>query len=125
LEDQQHKYDDIIKILEDLGLGFIRVKKLHFTLLSLFDEKRKQNPFYLRSTITAVKKFFEEYKRELSSPLNIECNLIPPGSLYNNDAEEICMLSDGTVIAMANLENSDTQTFIRIGDDLAGVYRKN
>ena len=75
-EDQQHKYHDIIKILQDLGLGFIRVKKLHFTLLSLFDEKRKQNPFYLRLTITAVKKFFEEYKRELSGPLNIKSNLI-------------------------------------------------
>ena len=75
-EDQQHKYDDVIKHLEDLGLGFVRVKKLHFTLLSLFDEKRKQNPFYLRSTITAVKKFFEEYKSKLRGPLNIECNLI-------------------------------------------------
>jgi hypothetical protein len=33
--------------------------------------------------------------------------------------DEIRMLSDGTVRAMTNLENSDTQTFIRIGNDLA------
>lgn len=118
-EDQQHKYDDIIKILEDLGLGFIRVKKLHFTLLSLFDEKRKQNPFYLQSTITAVKTFFEEDKRELSGPLNIKCNLIRPGSWYNNDMKKIRMLSDGTVVAMADLENSDTQKFTRVGNVLA------
>ena len=117
-EDQQHKYDDVIKHLEDLGLGFVRVKKLHFTLLSLFDEKRKQNPFYLRSTITAVKKFFEEYKSKLRGPLNIECNLIRPGSWYN-DMKEIRMLSDGTVVAMADLENSDTQKFARVGNVLA------
>jgi len=118
-EDQQQKYDDVIKHLEDLGLGFVRVKKLHFTLLSLFDEKRKQNPFYLRSTITAVKKFFEGYKSELSGPLNIKINLIRPGSWYNNDMKEIHMLSDGTVVAMADLEDSDTQKFTRVGNLLA------
>jgi hypothetical protein len=38
--------------------------------------------------------------------------------------KEISMLSDGTVVAMADLENSHTQTFIRIGADLAGYLQE-
>jgi hypothetical protein len=39
--------------------------------------------------------------------------------MYDKDKKEIPMLSDGTVIAMANQENSYTQKFIKLGDDLA------
>lgn len=40
-EDQQQKYDDIIKILVDLGLGFIRVKK--YILLFYPFSMKKEN----------------------------------------------------------------------------------
>ena len=55
----------------------------------------------------------------MSGPLNIKINLIRPGSWYNNDMKEIRMLSDGTVVAMADLEDSDTQKFTRVGNLLA------
>ena len=53
----------------------------------------------------------------MSGPLSIKCNLVRAGSLYNN-GQEVPMISDGTIILMADLENPTTQKFIRIGNAL-------
>jgi hypothetical protein len=117
LEEQKVIFDQIIGSIQCLGYYFKRVEDLHFTLLPLFDNKRKQNPYSLRLTYEAIERFFNEYEHK-TGPLNIDCNIVRPGSFYKGK-NEIPMLSDGTVIAMADQESSFTQMFIRVGNALA------
>jgi hypothetical protein len=113
----EKEVEDITIKLKDLQLGFRPAKKLHFTLLSLFDKQRKIDPFFLKATLDCVKRFFEQYRQFMSGPLNIKSSLVRPGSWYK-DGQEVPMISNGTVIIMADLESPSAQKFIRIGDVL-------
>jgi hypothetical protein len=117
------EFEDIRTKLKDLGLGFRSAKRLHFTLLSFFEEHRKQNPFYLKVTLDCVKKFFDNCHQYMSGPLRIESSLVRPGSRYKG-GREVPMISDGTVILMADLESTPAQRFLRIGNVLERYLRQ-
>ena len=120
----EEELEDILTGLKNLQLDFKPAKKLHFTLLSLFDEHRKQNPFYLKATLDCVRRFFDQYCHFMSGPLSIESSLVRPGSWYR-DGQEVPMSSNGTVILMADLESASTQKFIRIGNVLEKYLRQD
>lgn len=114
---EQEKLANSIAKLRKLRREFIPAEKLHFTLLSLFDDKRKQDRYNRKLTLDAIDKFFDEYKTFRSGPLEIKCDLIRPGSWYRN-SEDIFLVSNGTVVLMADLEHPDTQKFLRVASVL-------
>ena len=122
-DNSEEELDGITTRLKNLQLDFKPAKKLHFTLLSIFDEHRKQNPFYLKATLDCVRRFFDQYRQFMTGPLNIESSLVRPGSWYR-DGQEVPMVSDGTVILMADLESASSQKFIRIGNVLERYLRQ-
>ena len=81
---QKRKFNQIIESIEELGYYFRRAQNLHFTLLPLFDDKRKQNPEYLKLTCDTINKFFSHQYHKIG-PLNIDCNIVRPGSMYDKD----------------------------------------
>jgi hypothetical protein len=114
---EQEQLTNYITKLEGLQKVFVPAKKSHFTLLSLFDNKRKQDPFCRKLTLQTVEEFFDEYKPFLGGTLQIKCDLIRPGSWYKN-SEEIFLVSNGTALLMADLEHPDTQKFLRVANVL-------
>lgn len=94
---------------------------LHFTLLGLFNNKRQSNRSYVNDIVSSAKEFIEQ---KHFGHLTIKFNLIRLGAFYKY--ERPCdWNSDGTLIAMADMESPDVSKFNILGDDLACHLRNN
>ena len=116
------RFTDAIKNIANAEYSFRSSPRLHLTLLNLFNpENRPHNPYYLRLTCKSIKNFFKANK---PGSIRVKFNLIRPGSWFDNGNEK-WEVSDGTVVAMADLDDLDTKRFKSIADKLAKYLRSN
>lgn len=118
IEDKdQIPFKEAIEIMSS-RTTFQPTKKLHFTLLGLFDDKRI-NSSSLEPITSTVKEYI---KQKHIGRLIIAFNLVRPGAFYEYNRPKDYD-SDGTVVAMADPKDDNTKLFINLGDDVACLLR--
>jgi len=112
----------IEKVETSSGKRFCSTSFLHFTLLGLFNDKRKRpDSSDEEDEINKSAKVFIEQRH--FGHLTIKFNLVRPGAFYK-DGSPCDMDSDGTLIAIADRESQEVNKFHSLGDDLACHLRK-
>lgn len=120
-EEEQPFKEAVTKIQNRSGKRFYSNKSLHFTLLGLFNDKRKSSQFYRNKIVRSTGEFI---KRKHVGQMKINFNLIRLGAFYNH-GEPCNNSSNGTLIAMADSGSEEVNRFNILGDDLACHLRKS
>ena len=113
---------DIFKhIFDDLEgkYNFKKTIHTHITMLGLFDEDRKLNPYYEKLTIDKINQFFQDKKKYNIKEYKIKFKHIRPGTYYKSNCNKetkdntqpLYMLSNGTVIGIGDMIEGDLKKF--------------
>jgi hypothetical protein len=125
-------FNDVFDDLEG-RYNFQKTIHPHVTMLGLFDENRKVNPYYEKLTIEKIEQFFHDKEKNNLKEYKIKFKHIRPGTYYKfnkkfnlknnrdtkNEPEPMYMLSNGTIIAMGDLSEVDALKFRHDSLDLA------
>ena len=113
-------FKDVFNDLEG-RYNFQKTIRPHITMLGLFDENRKLNPYYEKLTIEKIEQFFHDKEKHNLKEYKIKFKHIRPGTYYKpkkkcnsckkNEPESMYMLSNGTIIAMGDLSEVDVLKF--------------
>ena len=127
---------DIFKnVFDDLEgrYNFQKTNRPHITMLGLFDENRRLNPYYERLTLEKIEQFFQ-YNSNIKE-YKIKFKYIRPGTYYKpkskcnsckkDEPEPMYMLSDGTVIAMGDIDNKENTNKFRQDSFFLADYLKS
>ena len=131
---------DIFKdVFDDLEgrYNFQKTIHPHVTMLGLFDENRKINPYYEKLTIEKIEQFFHDKEKYNLKEYKIKFNHIRPGTYYKftrkfnlknnrgdkNEPESMYMLSNGTIIAMGDLSEVGVKKFRHDSLDLVDYLK--
>ena len=110
----------------------------HITILGLFNGERKLNPYYEKVTIEKIEQFFQYKEKYNIKEYKIKFKHLRPGTYYkpkikcnskcNKDVKEksepMYMLSNGTVIAMGDMDKDDVKKFRQDSFSLANYLEK-
>jgi hypothetical protein len=125
--DQKYKkeFDSILAEIEDMKYKICRTRQLHCTLLGLLSDKSPVlNPFFEELIKEKIIDFFNQWKSK-GNQINFSLNFkrIRPGSWYGIENEPIPLASDGTIVAIGELNNKENNRFHTLGKSLAKYLR--
>ncbi|MGH9978821.1 MAG: hypothetical protein ACRD8Z_23755 [Nitrososphaeraceae archaeon] len=123
-KEEQPFREVIKKVQTNGGKTLCSNKFLHFTLLGIFNDERKcpDSKVETNSIIKTAKDFIEQKE---FGPITIKFNLVRPGAFYDKGGRPCDCNSDGTLVAMTDIESPEITKFNILGDDLACHLRNS
>ena len=122
---EEQPFREVIKKVQTNGSKrFCSNKSLHFTLLGLFNDER-EHPNSKDETDSMIRSAMDFIEQKQFGPITIKFNFVRPGAFYDKGGRPCDCNSNGTLVAMADIEAPETTTFSILGDDLACHLRRS
>jgi len=125
--DKEQIRNDIMNKIYDLHYGFVPVKNLHSTLLTIYPSKNtvqeKPNDYFNYLVKDQLMNFFNDQKN--NTTLTLKLNEIRPGTWYGLDNRQIPYASNGTLVAIGKPDESGNEEFVTLANELVCHLKNN